>query len=158
MGDFSTLVFLQNIGIFTFAIYIFDCLFIIRKGMGKSATQKNLIKMGSMSVTIICLPFAAVGVLGYVSFGHKVTGIDLFVLRPALGGSADITMSIGKILLIGALILSNISRVVALKTLLFEMVSKKISWKRNVIFTTSFMFMPALIAFVYPDVNDWVSL
>ena len=154
----NTLVSLQSIGIFTFSIYVFDCLFIIKKGMGKAATQENLMKVGSISVTMMCLPFAAVGLLGYASFGHKVTGLDLFVLRPALSGSTDIAMDIGKILLVGAIILSNISRVVALKTLLFEMTGKQITWKRNVIFTTSFMFIPALIAFVYPDVNDWVSL
>lgn len=159
MFDFSNpLVFLQNIGIFVFSLYVFDCLFMIKKSMGKAATQQNLMKVGIASVSIMYIPFAAAGILGYASFGHAVTGIDIFALRPSLAGSSDIAMKIGIVLIILALILSYNARVVALKQLIFEVTDKELTWKRNVIFSTVLMFLPTLIAYVYPDVNDWVGL
>lgn len=159
MFDFSNpLVFLQNIGIFIFSLYIFDCLFMIKKSMGKAATQQNLMKVGTTSVSIMYIPFAAAGVLGYASFGKEITGIDLFALRPSLAGSSDIAMKIGIVLIVLSLILSYNARVVALKQLIFEITEKELTWKRNVIFSTCLMFVPTLIAYVYPNVNDWVGL
>merc|ERR1712232_142878 len=38
------------------------------------------------------------------------------------------------------------------------MMDRELTWKANVIFTIAFMYVPSLVAFVYPDVNDWVCL
>ena len=40
----------------------------------------------------------------------------------------------------------------------FDMMGKKITTKNNLLWTACTMFIPSIIAFVYPSVNDWVSL
>lgn len=96
--------------------------------------------------------------MGYLSFGDKVKDIDLFPIRPSLPGDSDIYMKIAQCLVIIAVSLANVTRVIALKCHVFDMMNKEITWKRNVIWTMATCYIPSLIAWIYPSVNDWVSL
>jgi hypothetical protein len=152
------LLLLQSIGMFTFALYLMDCLFLVKNDMGKAGTSKNVLKMGASSILMMLVPFYIIGVLGYLSFGDAVKNIDLFPIRPALPGDSDIYMKIAQCLVIVSVSLANITRVIALKLHVFDMAGKPITWKRNVLWTMATCYIPSLIAWVYPDVNDWVSL
>lgn len=50
------------------------------------------------------------------------------------------------------------TRVIAMKTQFFSILGKEISLKSNIIYTLVLLFIPSIIGFVYPAVNDWVSL
>lgn len=152
------LLLLQSIGMFTFALYLMDCLFLVKNDMGKAGTSKNVLKMGASSILMMLIPFYIIGVLGYLSFGNAVENIDLFPIRPALPGDSDIYMKIAQCLVIVSVSLANITRVIALKLHVFDMAGKPITWKRNVLWTMATCYIPSLIAWIYPSVNDWVSL
>jgi len=152
------LLLIQSVGLFTFALYVMDCIFLIKNDMGKGGTEKNIMKMGGIGILTMLLPYFAIGLLGYISFGDNILGIDLYPLRTPLAGSNDIVMIIGQCLVIASVSIANVSRVITFKCHVFDMLGKNITWKRNVIWTVSTMFVPSLLGFVYPAVNDWVSL
>ena len=154
----NPLLLLQDAGVFTFALYFMDTVFLIRNDMGSAATEKNIMKMGVYGIITMLIPFFAIGTLGYVSLGDAAINVDIFPERPALPGSSDILMSIGMIGIILSITLANLSRSIAMKCHIFDMMGKKITWKRNVIWTLVTMQIPSFIAFSYPAVNDWVSL
>lgn len=154
----NPLLMLQDIGCFTFALYFMDCVFLIRNDMGKAGTEKNIIKMGGMSILTMLIPFFAIGTLGYISLGDAAMNVDIFPARPALEGSNDIAMTIGQVLVVLSVILANMSRVIAMKCHVFDMMGKEINSKNNILWTVCTMFIPSICAFVYPAVNDWVSL
>jgi len=131
----------------------------IRSDLGKKATRKNYNKIGTIMAMICFSIFLTVGIVGYISMGDALIdlGIDIFPNRPGLGDS-DLAMTIGKVGVIFVLIISNICRVVAIKKHFFYMIDREITHKANIFFTFTLMYLPSLIAFVYPQVNDWVSL
>ena len=154
----NPLLMIQDIGCFTFALYFMDCVFLIRNDMGKAGTEKNIIRMGAMSIITMLIPFFAIGTLGYISLGDAAMNVDIFPARPPIEGSNDIAMTIGQCLVVFSVVLANMSRVIAMKCHVFDMMGKKITAKNNMLWTLCTMFIPSIIAFVYPQVNDWVSL
>merc|ERR1712048_414936 len=152
------LLIIQNIGVFSFALYTLDVFFLITNSLGSNATTKNIMTMSTISVNLLLIPYIVIGVMGYYSFGEYILNIDLFPARPTLLQYNDILMKIGMVLVIFGVCLGNISRFIALKQLLFEIFKSKMTWKKNVIFTICYLYIPSLIGFAYPKVNDWVSL
>lgn len=158
--DNNPLLIIENLGLFFFALYCMDCFFMVREDMGNQATRKNMMKVGVSTVGICFSIFLALGLVAYLSLGDKILSmsIDIFSDRPALAGSADIPMQIGKIAIILTVLASNITRVIAFKKHFFDMLGRDLTKRANIIFTLAFMFIPSIIAFVYPDVLDWVGL
>lgn len=154
----NPLLMIQDIGCFTFALYFMDCVFLIRNDMGKAGTEKNLIKMGGMGILTMIIPFFAIGTLGYISLGDAALNVDIFPARTPIVGSNDIAMTIGQVGVVLSVVLANMSRVIAMKCHVFDMMGKKITAKNNMLWTACTMFIPSIIAFVYPKVNDWVNL
>jgi len=152
------LLVLQNLGLFTFALYTLDVFFLITNNLGKAATPKNIMTVSAVSVNTLIIPYIIIGIMGYYSFGDYILNIDLFPARPSLLQYNDILMKIGMVLVIFGVCLGNISRFIALKQLCFEIINKDLTWKRNVIFTVCYLYVPGLIGFAYPKVNDWVAL
>jgi hypothetical protein len=158
--DNNPLLIIENLGLFFFALYCMDCYFMVREDMGKQATRKNMLKVGVSTVGICFTIFLALGLVGYLSLGDKILSlsIDIFSDRPALAGSADIPMQIGKIAIVLTIVASNITRVIAFKKHFFDMLGRDLTRRANIIFTIVFMFIPSIIAFVYPSVLDWIGL
>lgn len=111
----NPLMLLQNISLFTFSLYMLDVFFLVTNGLGKAATEKNIMKISTVSVSTLLVPFVVIGILGYISFGSSVTSLDLFPARPALLGSSDLMMNIAQVLIIFGVCLGNISRFIAFK-------------------------------------------
>lgn len=156
----NPLLIIENLGLFFFALYCMDCYFMVREDMGKQAKRKNFMKVGVSTVTICFVIFLALGLMAYLSMGDKILslGIDIYANRPALEGSSDMAMVIGKILILFTILASNITRVIAFKKHFFDMLGRELTKKANIIFTVCFMFLPCIIAFAYPEVLDWVGL
>lgn len=151
---------LQNIGMFSFCVYLLDTIFLVKNEMGVTGTKKNVFIAGTTSTIVMTIPYILVAMVAYYSFGTLAMNIDLWPSRPHLINSFgdDILMKMAVGLLICSVTLSNIARIVALKVQVFMMMNKKLTWKTNVIWTVGVMYIPCLVAYVYPSVNDWVSL
>lgn len=151
---------LQNMGLFSFSLYLCDTIFMVKNEMGVAGTKKNIFIAGSSSIILMCIPYICIAVIAYFSFGTLAKHVDLWPGRPPLTDSTggDFLMKIALGFLICSVTLSLIARIVALKNQVFMMLNKKITWKTNVLWTISLMYIPSLVAFVYPEVNDWVSL
>lgn len=50
------LMMIQNLGLWTFSVYLLDTLFLIKKDM-KVPTEKNIMIVGTSSVIILCIPY-----------------------------------------------------------------------------------------------------
>lgn len=90
--------------------------------------------------------------------GETAVFLDLLPDRVGIIGQSDYLMKIAKACVTVSVCLAYITRVIAMKAQIFLMLGKQITWKANVIYTIVLMYIPPLIGWSYPAVNDWVSL
>jgi len=68
-------------------------------------------------------------------------------MRPSLitNGELDMdyAMKIGRVFVIVTVILANISRIIAIKKHFFYMINRDISFKANIIFTVTLLYIPS---------------
>ena len=91
----SPISMIQNVGLFIFAIYTIDCIFMVRNNM-KAATSSNILKLGASASFIALIPFLLIGIFGYYSLGQYLENIGMIPDRPTLQNSSDIAMNIAK--------------------------------------------------------------
>lgn len=153
----NPLVLLQNAGMFTFNTYLLDMIFLLKQDMEKVTKRKIMIVGSSCSLTMfVC--YTIIGILGYVSLGDIAMSLDLYIDRPALEGSADTLITIVKIFTIGIMMIAYLTRFIALKVQIFNIASKQITNRNNLVYVLSLLTVPGIIGFVYPSVNSWIGL
>ena len=148
---------LQNLGGFTFNMYLLDMIFMLKNDMAK-VTVKKIMIITSSAALIMFISFMTVGVMGYVSTGDLASSLDLYLDRPALEGSSDIMMSIIKALMIGIMMIAYLVRFIALKVQVFNIASKQITKKNNLFYVLALLLIPGFIGHVYPSVNSFMNL
>jgi len=148
---------LQNLGGFTFNMYLLDMIFMLKNDMTKVTVKKIMIVTTSPAL-IMFISFMTVGVLGYISVGDVSLSLDLFLDRPALEGSSDILMTIIKVLMIGIMMIAYLVRFIALKVQVFNIASKQITKKNNLFYVLALLLVPGFIGYVYPSVNSFMNL
>jgi len=79
-------------------------------------------------------------------------------LRPALPGSSDILMTIAKALTICVCYIAALVRMVSMKNQFFKINGWELTTKRNLLYVFLSMFLPGMVAYIYPGVTDWLSL
>jgi len=148
---------LTNLGGFTFNMYLLDMIFMLKNDMTK-VTVKKIMIVASSAAFVMFTCFMTVGLMGYVSLGDKALSIDLILDRPALEGSSDILMSIIKALMIGIMMIAYLVRFIALKVQVFNIASKQITKKNNIVYVLALLLIPGFIGYVYPSVNSFMNL
>lgn len=66
--------------------------------MGKSFSEKNMMRVGGISVILQLIPFLIIGIMGYLSLGDLCKTIPLFPDRPSVPGQTDWLMTMSKVL------------------------------------------------------------
>jgi len=93
--------YMQNLGIF---IYGYNCItsfhYVYRQVNNKS--KKRLDKISMRTMALLWIIYLPIGIIAYLSYGNLLLqkGNELFPNRPGIPGSADVAMSIGKVLMI----------------------------------------------------------
>lgn len=153
----SPVLLLQNLGIFIFSYNITTTYHVVKSGL-ENPSMSRLLKMGLYTVATLYLPYACIGILGYMSLGEKAKMTDLFPNRVPLLDSYDILMKIGKVGLVITIYVAYLMRFIVIKTQVFSFFKMEMTTKKNVIFTLCFMFLPVVIGWSYPQVTDWFSI
>jgi len=128
---------LQNLGIFIFSYNITTTYHVVKSTLS-NPSENRLLKMGFYTVMTLYLPYLTIGVLGYLSLGAAGKTLDLFPNRPALDGSWDILMKIGRVGLVVTIYVAYLMRVIVVKRQFFDFCKMEITPKKNYAFVLSF--------------------
>jgi len=133
----SPMKLLQNLGIFIFSYNITTTYHVVKSTMS-NPNENRLLKMGFYTVMTLYLPYLSIGILGYLSLGAAGKTLDLFPNRPAIVGSWDILMKIGKVGLVVTIYVAYLMRVIVVKRQFFDFCRMEITPKKNYAFVLSF--------------------
>lgn len=123
----------QNLGIFILA-YNLTTIFHPVKSNLFDPSRKRCVKMCLTTISMLYFPYAAIGVLGYLSLGDDAFKVDLFPNRASLPGSGDYMMMVAKIGLVPTILTAYLMRIIVIKLQFFDFMGMKLTRKRNWIF------------------------
>ena len=151
--------YLTTFGIFIFAYNGIGSFHQMTNNLG-NPTASRLKRVSNATGSVLFGFYLVSASIAYFSVGQALVSdkVDLYPNRPTLAGSSDVMMKVIKFGIIVSIFVCYLNNLIPLKDQMVSIFNMDYSRRTNWIMSVSFTFLPGILAWVYPEVNDWFSI